>query len=334
MPELRRDPIVGRWVIVNIENAMGPGSFEKENHAPQQEQACQFCTGREHQTPPEIEAFRAAGTLPNTPGWNVRVIPNKFPVLRIEGDLHRQREGIYDFTNGIGAHEVIIETSHHTRALADFSSQEVLDVVKKYKSRSLELSKDKRFKYILIFKNFGDSAGASLEHGHSQVIALPMVPKYVLEELEGARSYFELRNRCIFCDVLQQEYQDKERIVTENNGFVVFCPFAPRYPFECWIVPRKHEAQFADISDATQYDLACILKETLFRLKVCLSDPSYNFFFHTSPVNYAEPESYHWHIEVIPKLTRVAGFEWGTGFYVVPTDPAKATKHLRSVEIT
>jgi len=334
MAELRRDPVVGRWVIVNIEDSQTPESFEKEDHAPHQEATCQFCYGREHQTPPEIEVVRPSHSAPNSAGWTVRVIANKFPALRIEGEIDRRGIGIFDTSNGIGAHEVLIETPIHNKSLSELSNQEMLEVVRKYRSRSLGLAQDKRFRYVLIFKNFGDSAGASIEHHHSQIIALPMVPKYVLEELEGAQYYYGYRGRCIFCDTITQEYKDKERIVTENKDFIVFCPYAPRYAFESWIIPKRHSAHFTDMSDEEQYNLACILKEILSRLKLCLADPSYNFYLHTAPVQYGKQESYHWHIEVIPKLTRVAGFEWGTGFYVVPTAPHMAAKHLREINFS
>lgn len=331
MAELRKDPVVGRWVIVNVDDSQEPATFEKEDHSLKQQATCQFCNGRENQTPPEIEVVRPGHTAPNTPGWSVRVVANKFPALRIEGELDRRGVGIFDMSNGIGAHEVVIETPIHTKEMADFTVQEMRDVVRKYHSRSVGLSQDKRFRYVLIFRNFGESAGASLEHSHSQIIALPMVPKYVLEELEGAQYYYGYRGRCIFCDMITQEYQDKERIVAENKDFIVFCPFTPRYAFESWIMPKRHSAHFTDMSEEEQYSLACSLKEILGRLKLCLSNPSYNFFLHTAPVQYEKKETYHWHIEIIPKLTRIAGFEWGTGFYVVPTDPHRAAKHLRAI---
>lgn len=331
MAELHRDPIVGRWVIVNVEDSMGPEAFEKETHEMKQESTCQFCYGREGQTPPEIEAARPGHTAPNSPGWSVRIVPNKFPALRIEGDIDRRGIGIFDMSNGIGAHEVLIETPVHSKSLADFTNQEMFEVVRKYQSRSRSLARDKRFKYILIFKNFGESAGTSIEHGHSQIIALPMVPKYVLEELNGAKEYHDFRGRCIFCDMITQEYKDKERIIAENKDFIVFCPFVPRYPFESWILPKKHSAQFNDMSDEEGYNLACILREVLARVKICLSNPAYNFFLHTAPVNSEAHDGYHWHIEIIPKLTRVAGFEWGTGFYIVPTSPKEAAKYLREI---
>ena len=332
MTELRRDPIVERWVIINTENPLGPQDFDKENHTSKQAATCQFCPGREQQTPPEIEAVRLTHAPANKPGWSVRVIPNKFPALRIEGDLNKRGLGIFDMSNGVGAHEVIIETPDHSKQLADLSDQEILAVIQKYQSRVLNLAKDKRFKYIMIFKNYGESAGASVEHAHAQVIALPLVPKYVLEELVGARNYFEYRGRCIFCDVINQEYRDQERIVFENNDFLAFCPFVPRFPFESWIIPKKHSSEFSFLTGNEQVNLAGILRNILLRVKNCLSDPSYNFYLHLAPVNNGYAESYHWHIEIIPKLTRVAGFEWGTGFYFVPTPPSLAAKYLREAK--
>ena len=333
MGELRRDPVVGRWVIVDTDHPGQSNGFEKEDHTPKQEAKCQFCYGRENQTPPEIEAARPKDSKPNSPGWSVRVIPNKFPALQIEGELNKRGIGIFDMSNGVGAHEIVIETPDHRKVMADFTNEELLEVIKKFKSRYVSLSHDKRLKYILIFKNFGESAGASMEHGHSQIIALPMVPKYVLEELEGAEHYFEYRGRCVFCDMINQEYQDKDRIVTENKDFISFCPFAPRFPFESWIIPKEHSAHLEDISDEKLYNLAGILKEMLYRLKVTLSNPSYNFFLHLAPLHYEHNESYHWHIEIIPKLTQIAGFEWGTGFYIVSTPPDVAAKQLREVRL-
>ena len=336
MTELRRDPILGQWVIVHTDSSWKPKDYDKEEHPFRQRETCQFCPGKEHLTPPEIEAFRPDGAKPNTPGWSVRVVSNKFPALKIEGNWDQRHCGVFQMSNGIGAHEVLIETPDHFKSLADFTEQEMLHVIQKYQSRLIDLSRDKRFKYVVIFKNYGKSAGATLEHPHSQIIALPMVPKYVLEELKGAKRYFEEHHGCVFCDILKQEIQEKERIVSENEEFLVFCPFVPRYPFECWIVPKKHSADFASITPNEQFAFARILKETLVRIKKCLFDPSYNFYLHISPVNTEEnaeyhiPNGFHWHMEIVPKLTRVSGFEWGTGFYVARTEPSKAAKYLQN----
>ena len=332
MAEVRRDPIIGRWVIVaNREESRKPEAYTKENHRKDHAHICQFCGGREHLTPFEVDAVRLGGSQPNQPGWNARVVPNKFPALRIEGNLDKRAEGVYDISNGVGAHEVLIETPDHYRDLADLSRDEVGHVLRLCQNRLINLAKDRRFKYIMVFKNYGESAGASVEHAHSQIIALPMVPKYVQEELEGSLAYFKYRGRCVYCDIVEQEYQDAERIVIQNDAFIAFCPFVPRYPFECWIMPKEHNSDFNQLSEPDRRLLADILKELLARMKGALSDPSYNFYLHVPPVNYNDLTSYHWHIEVLPQLTRVAGFEWGTGFYVVRTEPGFAAEYLKKV---
>ncbi len=332
MSELRRDPITGRWNIIDTGQSDEPETFERETQAGAGGR-CPFCYGNEGLTPPEIYVARPAGTTPNGPGWNLRVISNKFPALKIEGDIHRQGIGIFDLCNGVGAHEVIIETQDHQKQMADFSHEELAAVLLAYKSRSLDLRGDRRLKYTLIFKNFGLSSGASLEHSHSQLIALPIVPKRVQEELKGAERYFEFRERCAFCDALQQEIQEDERMVCENRSFVAYCPYVSSFPFETWILPRDHRADFAQITPDATMDLARIIKETLLRLRVVLSNPPYNFIIHTAPIETREREEYHWHIELIPKLTKIAGFEWGTGFYINPTAPELAAKFLRDAKL-
>ncbi len=333
MSELRRDPVLGRWVIVNTSQSLSPDEYGKEERVFHQQEICPFCPGREDRTPAEIESVRYDGSAPNTPGWITRVVPNRFPVLDIEGDLDRKGIGIFDMSRGVGAHEVIVETPDHCKDFPDFSPQELYEVINKYTSRSIDLAKDKRFKYVLIFKNYGWAAGASLEHAHSQVIALPMVPKYVQQSAKGAQAYYETHRSCVYCDILKQEFSDKERIVIENDHFVCFTSFTSRFPFETWIMPKQHQSSFCEMTEQARRGLAHILKETLLRNKKCLSDPSYNFFIHTAPIRCSLPQSYHWHLEIIPKLTKMAGFEWGTGFYVVRTDPAKAAEYLRQVTI-
>lgn len=333
MAELRRDPIVGRWVIVNTNDSLHPQEFPKEEHVYRQGDICQFCPGREKNTPPEVDVVRSGNSSANAPGWSVRVVPNKFPALRIEGNLDKRGLGIFDLANGVGAHEIVIETPDHFRQFSDLSENEILDVLHKYQARFLSLARDKRFKYIMIFKNFGESAGATMEHEHSQIVALPMIPKYVLEELEGAKSYYDFRGRCIFCDIIHQEYQDKDRIITENVDFLTFCPFVPRFPFESWILPKKHSLDFGSLTEDEMRNLARIFKEILTRIKNCLSNPSYNFYLHLAPVNTDQGQQYHWHIEIVPNLTRVAGFEWGTGFYIVRTSPSVAAGYLRETKV-
>jgi len=332
MSEIRRDPIIGRWNIIDTDEPSGPERFDVETHTLGGGK-CPFCFGNEGMTPPEIYVVRPASTTANGPGWNLRVVSNKFPALKIEGDLNRRGIGVFDLCNGIGAHEVIVETPDHQRQTSDLTLEEFTEVIKAFKIRSLDLRGDRRLKYTLIFKNFGLSAGASLEHTHSQLIALPIVPKRVQEELKGAERYFEFRDRCPYCDMLRQELQEDERIVCENRSFVAFAPFMSSFPFEIWLLPKEHRSDFAQITPEAISDFARILKETLMRLRVGLSNPAYNFIIHTAPIELRERDEYHWHLELIPKLTKVAGFEWGTGFYINPTPPELAASVLREVTL-
>jgi UDPglucose--hexose-1-phosphate uridylyltransferase len=331
MPELRRDPIVGRWVIIATERARRPTDVPRCPPT-SQPSVCPFCPGREDMTPPEVYALgRPYAAAPNSPGWKVRVVPNRFPALKIEGDLDRQAEGIYDRMNGIGAHEVIIETPEHARQMKDLSDAELTDVLYAFKARIVDLRNDLRFRYILLFKNHGPLAGASLDHPHSQLIALPVVPRQVIEEIEGARRHYEHKERCIFCDVVGQERRDRSRLIFENDHFVAFAPWAPRSPFETWIVPRRHESNFEAEPKERLALCAPVLGTTLRRLAAALGNPSYNFIVHSNPLRDPPSPSYHWHLEVMPALSQVAGFEWGSGFHINPVPPEEAAEFLRKV---
>jgi UDPglucose--hexose-1-phosphate uridylyltransferase len=330
MPELRRDPVVGRWVIIATERARRPSQLVPAP-PPAPPGLCPFCPGHEDKTPGEVYAFGRHGGHPNGPGWTVRVVPNRFPALKIEGDLDRQAEGIYDRMNGVGAHEVIIETPEHGKTMELLSQTELTDVLVAFKARVLDLRNDQRFRYVLLFKNHGASAGASLEHPHSQLIALPVVPRQVTSELLGARRHHELKERCIYCDIVGQERKDRSRLVYENDDFVVICPWAPRGPFETWIVPRRHESSFEAEPRERLALCAQALSTTLRRLAGALGNPPYNFMVHTNPLRDAPSPSYHWHVEVMPALTQVAGFEWGTGFHINPVPPEEAAEFLRKL---
>ncbi|MBU4346296.1 MAG: galactose-1-phosphate uridylyltransferase [Candidatus Omnitrophica bacterium] len=332
MAELRRDPIAGRWVIVDNEHPNKPEDFEYEQSIPKGG-VCPFCYGNESMTPPEIDSFRDAHSAPNTSGWQVRVVPNKFPALEAKGDLNRRGLGIYDMSNGVGTHEVLIESPAHDKDIPDLLNQEVENIISMAHRRSNELIKDKRFKYILLFRNYGRAAGASLEHPHTQIIALPMVPKSAMEEIRGAHNYFEYRGRCIYCDIIRQETQEKERIILENKHFLSFCPFVSRFPFEIWIIPKRHVGYFSHTPQEEIADLASILKETIAKIKKIFVNVSYNFIIHSSPINGDDDiEYYHWHIEFMPKLMRVAGFEWGTGFYIDPISPELSAQYLKAIK--
>jgi UDPglucose--hexose-1-phosphate uridylyltransferase len=328
MPELRKDPVVGRWVIISTERAGRPTDFTSEPVRPALGE-CVFCAGHEDKTPPEILAGRAPGGAPNAPGWSYRVVPNKYPALRIEGELEPAGEGLFDRMNGVGAHEVVIETPDHAASLATLAADAVADVLLAFRERVLDLKKDPRFEYVLVFKNHGEAAGASLEHPHSQLIATPIIPIMVAEELHGSAQYYAMKERCVWCDIVRQERREGRRQILELNGFVVLAPFAPRFPFETWILPTRHRAAFEDSGVDELRGLAEVLGQFLRRLNGLLHDPPFNFMLHTAPLRDGEPESFHWHLEIIPKLTKVAGFEWGSGFFINPVPPEEAAEALR-----
>ncbi len=330
MPELRKDPVTSRWVIIATERGKRPSDFGPE---PEKKRVgfCPFCPGNEDKTPPEVLAYRSSGNTPNGPGWHIRVVPNKFPALQIEGDLNRQGDGMYDKMSGIGAHEVVIETPEHGETLGSMSERGLEDIFWAFRDRVLDLKKDQRFRYILIFKNYGEAAGASLEHPHSQLIATPIIPKRVQEELDGAKSYYNYKERCVYCDIVRQEMNQGARLINENEDFMVVAPYAARFPFETWILPKAHDPLFEDAQKHEYVSLAKIMRDLLLRVEKVLTNPPYNLIIHNSPLRETDGRYYHWHIELMPKLTRVAGFEWGSGFYINPTPPEEAAKYLRDV---
>ena len=333
MPELRKDPIIDRWVIISTERGKRPVFFSEES-PPSKSAVCPLCPGNEGMTPPEVYVKRAAGLPANSPNWTLRVVPNKFPALRIEGTLDKEGLGLYDKMNGIGAHEVIVETPHHGETLWDMPVENIQDVFVAYRERMFDLARDKRFKYIMVFKNHGSIAGASLDHSHSQLIALPIVPKRVVEEISGCLNYFKYKDRCIFCDIIAQEKDDNVRVIFENDKYIVLSPYAARFPFETWILPKNHEAIFADYERKDNYRaLAESLSVLLRKYVKVLNAPPYNFVIHTAPFGNGNIPHYHWHIELIPRLTKMAGFEWGTGFYINPTPPEEATSYLKETGI-
>ncbi|OIO35436.1 MAG: hypothetical protein AUJ74_06135 [Candidatus Omnitrophica bacterium CG1_02_44_16] len=342
MPELRKDPIIGRWVIIAVERARRPKGF-KTAFSIQDEGECPFCEGKEAHTPPEIFAIRKEGTKPNQPGWDTRVVPSKTPFLRVEGELNRHGQGLYDVMGGIGAHEIIIETPRHIANIADLDEAQIAKVITCCIDRFVDLSHDERFKYMLVFKNYGwDSGGGRVKHSRTQLIATPVTPKRVKEELLGAKKYYNYHERCIFCDLIRQEIKSKDRIVFETDDFVAMTAFASRSPFETWILPKQHSCDFSSMSVECRLHLGKMLKKVLTKIKIGLDDPPYNYILHTAPfrkkiskAGYWKTieDDYHWHLEIMPRLTNPAGFEWGTGFYICPIAPEGSAKYLREVEV-
>lgn len=339
MPDLRHDPIQKRWVILSTERGRRPSDF-----APTQPTSspadCPFCPGHESVTPKELLAVRPQGN-PNDPSWQLRVIPNKFPALRVEGELERFGAGMYDRMSGVGAHEIIIESPEHTLDLPDLSVHQVYLIMRAWRDRIADLMRDPRLRYILVFKNFGATAGATVDHPHSQLIAMPVTPHTVALELESARQHYNLKERCIFCDVLRQEIEERKRVVAIDEHFVTWCPYASRFPFETWLAPRVHSHDFSLASDELLRYLAVNLRDAMQRMNGALGRPPYNLIIHTAPNTLHRPvrahywetlqADYHWHIEIFPRLTRTAGFEWGSGIYINPTPPEDAASYLRDV---
>jgi UDPglucose--hexose-1-phosphate uridylyltransferase len=329
LSELRKDPITGRWVIISTDRHKRPHDFSLESVQIMPDPSCPFCEGHEAMTPGEILAHRRNGDAPNSPGWDLRVVPNQFPVLRVEGTLDRQGEGLFDKMNGIGAHEVVIESPRHADTLATMSEAAVEQVLWACRERMRDLKQDFRFRYIIVFKNHGRAAGSSVDHSHSQLIALPIVPREVRDEVDGAKTHYALKERCVFCDVVRQEMSDGRRLIAETADMVAVAPYAPRFPFETWILPRRHQAHFEDTPRQEVASLARLLGDLLRRMNRVLRNPPYNLLLHSAPLAEPAGEFFHWHVEVMPKLTKVAGFEWATGFYVNPTSPEEASQVLR-----
>lgn len=338
MTELRKDPIIDNWVIISTGRGRRPLDYKIKTEEKKKD-SCVFCEGNEGETPPEIFAFRKKGTRENSPGWKVRVVSNKYPALKMEEkEAALEKAGMLWKMDGLGVHEVIIETPHHHENFDNLSIGNIVLILKTYRQRYLDLSKDKRIKYVLIFKNYGIDGGASLEHPHSQLIGTPIIPQRIKEELKGAKEYFDLNRRCIFCDYIKQEVKSKDRLIKETEKYVAISPFAARFPFETWILPKYHHSSYEETSDNDILNLARIMKEILSKIKKKLNNPPYNFIIHTAPSKEFSTrecpdldKKYHWHIEIIPRLTKIAGFEWGTGFYINTTSPEEAARILNSI---
>lgn len=327
MPEFRKDPVTGRWVIIATDRAIRPTDFARDpGTAPRFHQApyCPFCPGNESKTPPSILEYTENGA------WCLRVVSNKFPALGIEGELAPESDGLYERMNGVGAHEVVVESPNHGKALADLLPGEVSRVFASFRDRIADLKGDSRFRCIVVFKNHGEAAGASLEHSHSQLIALPVVPKRVREGLEGSRAYWAANARCVYCDIVQRELASGARLVAESDRFVVLSPYASRFAFETWIVPKRHASNYEGVSEEELAALGGTVKDALRRMNAVLDDPPYNLMIHSAPLADGGLEHYHWHIELIPRLSQVAGFEWGSGFFINPMPPEEAARLLRA----
>lgn len=332
MSELRKDPVVDRWVIISDDpirsTNIAPGSREIKD-----DDTCPFCPGNEHLCPPEILANRESASHPNDAGWRLRVVPNRSPLLVVEEKLKRLGEGVYDKMTGVGANEVIIETNRHDIRQAHMTLEELENLFWAYRDRIIDLKRDTRIKYVHIYKNCGASAGATMKHGYSLLMALPIVPRAILDETHGAQKHFVNKQRCIYCDVIRQEIQLGTRLVSETDLFLAVEPFAPRVPFETWILPKRHSACFDEIDPKEVGEMAGIFKDVISRLDSALKKPAYNYGIHTAPFGNGCEEYFHWHMKIIPRITAHTGFEWGTDVYINPTPPEEAAAFLRELVV-
>ncbi|NQT06467.1 MAG: galactose-1-phosphate uridylyltransferase [Candidatus Omnitrophica bacterium] len=340
MPELRRDPVIGRWVIIATERAKRPSDFKIEADEPSLK-PCPYCEGNESQTPPEVMALRKPGTKPNGPGWDVRIVPSISGFLKPKGDLDRHGKGLYDLMNGIGTHEMVIMTPKHTGNIHDIDEAQIGKVIEAVIKRISQLRQDERLKYVLMFANHGKIAGGgNTGHLHIQLIATPVTPKRVKEELTGSKRYFDYRDRCVICDMIKQELKEDKRVICKEGGLIAITPFCSRFPFETWIMPLKHSCDFDKTPGLNIKDFGRIYKGLFSKMNKVLGNFPFNVILHTAPFrrshkkNYWETieQDFHWHIEIMPRLTQVAGFEWGSGFYINPMPPEDACKALKEVK--
>jgi len=338
MSELRKDIVTGRWVIIASERSKRPDDFRPAGAVPKEEVSafCPFCEGNESKTPPEVFALRREGTAPDGPGWRVRVVTNKFPALSPGAPPPRPEGGLFQSMPGVGVHEVVIENPDHAKELVDLDTGHILDVLDVFRMRIGAIEENFHYQYVQVFKNKGKEAGASLSHPHSQIVATPIVPKRVKEEVYGAERLFRANRECVFCRTIAEESRLGERLVLRNGDFAVLAPFASRSPFEMAIYPLRHSPFFTGTTRDELASMAIVIKTVLGRLKSMLSDPPFNFVLHQAPNPTVSSKAwpgirgyFHWHLEILPVLTKVAGFEWGTGFYINPVPPETAAGYLR-----
>ncbi len=331
MSELRKDPVIDRWVIIATERSKRPHA-KRTTTSSDRDELCPFCAGREGETPPEVLAFRDPSTPANTPGWRVRVVPNKYPALAGVGDISLPSDSAYVALSGVGVHEVIIETPRHCLSMAELGEGQVEDVLRAYRQRLIALQNDQRWKSILIYKNEGSAAGATLEHVHSQLLALPIVPREIDQEWRALLTNYDATNRCVYCEILDRDLGDGRRIVLESAAFIGFCPFASRFPFEMWLMPKKHSPAFDVVANDELRQLAFMLRQSLQRLAGIVDAPL-NYVIHSAPLQELRRECYHWHLEILPRITKVAGFELASGYYINTVAPEIAARQLREVAL-
>lgn len=328
MSELRRDPTTGRTVIIAPERLPGSRLWGPTRVDAGSEELCPFCEGQEDLAGREILAWRPPGQQAHGPGWSVRVVPNRLPALRVESHYAEPTRGLFQVLGGLGAHEVIIESRDHQANWSSMSAGELRTVLWAWRERMRDLRRDVRLKTFLVVKNEGAAAGATLDHPHSQLMALPFVPQHLEDELVASHFRFETLGRCVFCAVIEDELAANLRVVSHDADTVAISAFAARVPFETWILPRRHLSAFDEECDDCLLAIAERLRDTMRRLDEALQSPAYTVLLHMSPVG-QWARSYHWHLEVIPRLAPVNALAWDGGIHINPVSPEQATRVLR-----
>ncbi len=331
MPEIRQNLATKEWVVISTERAKRPEDFKVEKEKKvlsEKSDKCPFCPGNEHMTPYESFVINDENNK-----WKIRVVPNKYPAVIPEGTVQYKMEGIKRTVSGVGIAEVIIESAIHNQIIPLMPEKDVQQIVYTYKERYQAAEKDKRVKMIIVFKNYGEAAGASIEHPHSQLIAIPVVPFHIRYRIEEAMRYYDETGECVFCKILNEELKSAERIVVETGSFVTFVPYAALSPFHMWILPRRHMESFSDINENEISDLAKNLKLTLSKLYYGLNNPDFNFVIRSVPVNEKGREYYHWYITIMPRLIKTAGFEIGTAMSINSSFPENDAKFLREIKV-
>ncbi|MBI5211770.1 MAG: DUF4931 domain-containing protein [Nitrospirae bacterium] len=330
MPELRLNLITREWVIIAKEKKKNAADFinakERKKH-PEVVQTCPFCPGNESKTPDEIYRIK------DEKGWIIRVVPNKFSVLSKDGDRSRINTELKKTVNGVGIHEVVIETPFHNLTIATMPADHLKEVIQTYKERFIEAYKDTRVENVIIFKNDGSNAGTPIEHSIAHIVGIPITPRRVRNRIENAMKFFDDTGDCLMCKTVIDELSERARILFDTEHFISFIPYAALSPFHTWIFPKRHSGSFADIRSEEIWDLALNLKLTTSSLFYGLENPDYNYVIRSGSPSHANSEFIHWYISIVPRVATVSGFELGTGIYINPLPPEAAADFLRNVRI-
>ena len=328
MSELRRDPLLRRWTIIAPERRADLISRRLARQPIAGETPCPFCPGSEAMNPQEIHVVKVDPTTRNPQGWAVRIVPDRKPLLRIEGEVERRGVGLFDLMSATGAHELVTDTPEHTAHWADFDLTQMERLLNSYLLRYNDLRNDPRFRHVVVMKNYG-APWSRYPHQHSHIVAMPFTPRRIDDEFIGAKEYFRLKERCVFCDALREEESQRQRIVSANEHFVAMAPFASGFPFETWVLPRRHMPDFGDLSERSLPALAAIFRDTMEKLRTTLHDPHFSLALHSGPLSRENADEFHWHWELIPHLGGEIGMEWATGVYFNPIAPEDAAACLR-----